>query len=308
MLARVLRWWIAVETSLYLGCALWLNSRGLIDHFGAAVFVLGIPLLIRAAWVAGLFIWRAKSRKAGPPLAPLSAWGWLKMGAREWMAVIRLFGLIMPFEARLMKPDRLRPAPGHTPVVLVHGYHCNRGAWLWLREAIESRGYLVATVNLEPLSGDIDTLALTLAKRIGEVLTQTGATRVSLIGHSMGGLVSQAYLRQHGGGRIAKLITLGTPFGGSRLAHLGSGRSARQMQPGNPWLMALNATPATLGVETINLYSLHDAYVAPQAALLDGARPIGFAGIAHLEMAWHPAIFEKLCSLLETQHPEKQAA
>jgi pimeloyl-ACP methyl ester carboxylesterase len=41
------------------------------------------------------------------------------------------------------------------------------------------------------------------------------AAHVSVIGHSMGGLVARAALQTAGGARIERLITLGTPHGGS---------------------------------------------------------------------------------------------
>ena len=69
--------------------------------------------------------------------------------------------------------------------------------------------------------------ALKLA--IGRIKVLTGAQKVVLIGHSMGGLAAAAYVggdpNGNGvpdlyGGDVAKLITLGTPFGGAALANL----------------------------------------------------------------------------------------
>ena len=308
MLARMLRWLIVLETGLYLSLAMWARSRGFVHNFGAVLCVLGMPLLMRALWVGGLCVWRAKSRFAGPALSRLSAGRWVAMGLREWITLIRCFGLLMPFEKRFMGADGLRPASGTTPVILVHGYRCNRGFLLWMRQALEARGHVVATLNLEPLLGDIDGYAAQLSKRIDEVLDATGASRVALIGHSMGGLVCLAYLRQHGGSRVAKLITLGTPFGGSALARFGAGRSALQMRPGSPWLAALAASPVALGVEITTLYSLHDPFVTPQAAVLEGARSVGFAGLAHLELAWSVPVLERVCATLETGQQSRQAA
>ncbi|MEY3202197.1 MAG: hypothetical protein RIR70_1747, partial [Pseudomonadota bacterium] len=298
MLARWLRWLVVLETGCYLALAAWLRWRGLLSTSGCLLFILGAPLLARALWLGGLMALSKQTRRGSPPPA-LPALTWARMFAREWLALIRVFGLVMPFEARWMGADRLNAADGRTPVLLVHGYRCNRGVWLWMREALESRGHIVATLNLEPPLADIDIFARALHTRIDEVLAATGASQVALIGHSMGGLVAEAYLRQHGGERVTKLITLGSPFGGSALARFGQGRCAKQMQPGNPWLLALNAAPAPLGVETTNLYSLHDALVAPPDALQAGAHHIGFAGIGHLEMSWSVPVLARVCDVLE---------
>jgi pimeloyl-ACP methyl ester carboxylesterase len=37
----------------------------------------------------------------------------------------------------------------------------------------------------------------------------------------MGGLVARAYLARHGAGRVAKLVTMGSPHHGTSLARLG---------------------------------------------------------------------------------------
>jgi triacylglycerol esterase/lipase EstA (alpha/beta hydrolase family) len=76
------------------------------------------------------------------------------------------------------------------------------------------------------------------------VLAATGAARVILAGHSMGGLASRADLRHHGGDRVARLIRPGSPHHGSGIAHLGPGRNARQMELGSPRLMTLGAPGA----------------------------------------------------------------
>jgi pimeloyl-ACP methyl ester carboxylesterase len=177
-----------------------------------------------------------------------------------------------------------------------------------MRRALEDRGHVVATLNLEPLFGDIDDYAAQLSQRIEDVCSITGASRVALVGHSMGGLVCQAYLRQASGRRVTKLITLGTPFGGSRLARFGPGRNARQMRPDNPWLVALEHTPVALGVEITTIASLHDAFVSPQAARLEGAHSHTLAGLGHLEMAWSVKVLKEVCAALEHSAPMRKIA
>lgn len=60
------------------------------------------------------------------------------------------------------------------------------------------------------------------AKAIGlaidDIKANTGAEKVILLGHSMGGLAAMAYVAGDPDGNVAKVVTLGTPFGGSELA------------------------------------------------------------------------------------------
>ncbi len=55
---------------------------------------------------------------------------------------------------------------------------------------------------------------------IQRVLSATGASKVNIVAHSMGGLVTSAYLVSHGGeGLIDRVVTCGTPFLGAQAAH-----------------------------------------------------------------------------------------
>ena len=60
----------------------------------------------------------------------------------------------------------------------------------------------------------------TLLTRHYRASAYADAPRVTLIGHSMGGLIIAGYLERHGAGRVDKVITLGTPFRGSHEAIL----------------------------------------------------------------------------------------
>ena len=121
---------------------------------------------------------------------------------------------------------------------------------------------------------------------IDELLAATGRERVVLVTHSMGGLAARAYLRAHGGAKVARAITLGAPHHGSMHAHLGAGENARQMEPGSPWLAALAAAESGgVAAPLVSIYSHHDDFVAPQAsAAHPHARNVGLAGVGHLAM------------------------
>ena len=41
-----------------------------------------------------------------------------------------------------------------------------------------------------------------VAAKIDAILAATGAARVAIVGHSMGGLVARAYLRRHGARKV----------------------------------------------------------------------------------------------------------
>jgi triacylglycerol lipase len=236
---------------------------------------------------------------AAPPPAgcAIGAGRGIAMALRELAAFCLLFSVVMPFERFFMGADRIRRNEGgRLPVLLVHGYQCNRGFWVSLRGQLERAGWQVATISLNPVFNDIDGYVGQLSHRIEEVCAAAGTDRLILVGHSMGGLASRAYLRVHGHAKVAKLVTLGSPHHGSRLAVLGPGRNARQMIPGSDWLAGLNAPGVVpLPAATVSIYSCQDNYVMPQdSPVLAGAKMVPLAGIGHLEMAFSPEIARRL--------------
>jgi pimeloyl-ACP methyl ester carboxylesterase len=225
--------------------------------------------------------------------------GAVRMGLEEYAGLILLFTVIQPFEAFWLGPDRLvKLASGRLPVLLIHGYQCNRGFWFWLRPRLEAAGWVVATHSLEPVFADIDAYVEGIARRIDEVLAATGAPQVILVGHSMGGLASRAYLRRHGTGKVGRLITLGSPHHGTLLAPMGLGPNARQMRIGSPWLGML---VAPLPPASVSIYSCHDNFVFPQQACstLEGATNVAIGGVSHLGMAFSPRVLGNLIEALE---------
>ena len=286
MLAWWLRFLIAVEVCLYVALA----RHGLRVALPGALVLAGMGVLtLRTLPCALTFLLSAGDRPALSPLARVRLW------VGEYLACVANFVILSPAEGLWMRPDRLQPGTGATPVILVHGYCCSRAVWWWLRGRLEAAGITVATVNLEPLYADIDAYLPALTRRIDAVLAQTGARQVALIGHSMGGLVIRAWLARHGSERVCRVVTLGTPHGGTRLAYLALGRNARQMEPDSVWLQALGATT----VERVALFSAHDNYVVPRSRLeWSDAQRVELDGLGHLAMLFSPRVADALLTVL----------
>ncbi len=260
---------------------------------GQAVGLALILMVAGRTFIIGVTYAFARAYAAPTPEAQrIGAGRAIAMALRELAAFSLLFTMVIPFERFFLGADRLvRGEGGRLPLLLIHGYQCNRGFWLWQRNRLERAGWQVATISLDPVFNDIDGYVEQVSRRIEDICAATGAAQVMLVGHSMGGLVARAYLRRFGSGRVAKLVTLGSPHHGSVLAKLGLGENGRQMVPGSAWLAALNTPGAVPLPQTVSIYSCHDNYVMPQdSSLLDGAKIVPLAGIGHLEMAFSPEI------------------
>ena len=247
-------------------------------------FVVGAPMAyllpvvgLVALWFALAWIWRTPR----PPAAQLGIAGSLRLFANEVLAVAGSWPAMALH--RLIMHDPV-PAPARRPVILVHGVLVNDGVWFSFRRRLARLGIgPVYTVNLSPPYAGIDHFARQLSTRIEAVCAATGAERVALVCHSMGGLVARAYLRQEGSRRLECVVTIGTPHHGSVLAWMWVGKALEQMRPGNAWMGELNNEETKpLPAPLTSIWSRHDSMVAPQASSeLESANNIAVVGVGH---------------------------
>ena len=247
-------------------------------------FVAGAPLaylapvaVLVSVWFALSWIWRTPR----PSNAQLDFAGSVRLFIGEVMAVAMSWPLIALHRLVIRDPA---PAPAQRPVILVHGVMVNDGVWFTMRRHLARRDVgAVYTINYGPPYGDIEHFAEQLGAKLESVCAATGAARVWLVCHSMGGLVARAYVRQRGPARIERIVTIGTPHHGSMFARGFIGRCFAQMRPGNAWLAELNrdeAKPSPVPITSI--WSRHDSLVAPQASSeLACAENVAVVGVGH---------------------------
>ncbi|GIH92579.1 esterase/lipase family protein [Planobispora siamensis] len=131
------------------------------------------------------------------------------------------------------------------PVVLVHGAK-STGAVTWPVAApyLSKQGYCVFALDYG-WSRSIEESARTLGIFVDGVLQATGAEKVAIVGHSLGGLVPRAYMRFDGGAqKVAELVTLGAPHRDptEELSRsCGWETVCEELRPGSKLLEALNA-------------------------------------------------------------------
>lgn len=292
MLARAFRGVLLLELIIYLVLGWYLSRYADWHWIKAAAILFGCALALRASGVAATFAIARLFSSPTPPEHRPGAIGWLRLYFAELGAYVLIYNLYQPFERMFVGAEPLQPLPrGQLPVLLVHGYVCNRGFMLPLRRYLGEHGVSAYSHNLEPVYADIDGYADGLARRIEVICAATGADQLVILAHSMGGLAARAYLRRHGARRVAKLITLGTPHHGTVTARLAAGRNGQQMVPGNAWLKQLNEEASNLPV--VSVFSHQDNVVVPQdSAALAGAKIVSLSGIGHVAMPFSRRIRE----------------
>jgi triacylglycerol lipase len=108
------------------------------------------------------------------------------------------------------------------PLVLVHGIAGRDEGpvpyWGDIPKLLRARGARVFLTDIDGFA-PIEDCASQLERRIDEVLSETGAAKVNIIAHSMGGLDARYYISSLGrGGLVASLTTLSTPHRGTAIA------------------------------------------------------------------------------------------
>jgi triacylglycerol lipase len=134
-----------------------------------------------------------------------------------------------------LRADPLGPEPAgsHTryPIVLAHGFDgspTNRWGFYGIKEALEADGQIVHVAAVPPYDSP-EVRAKALAQHVDAALKESGAKKVNIIAHSMGGLDSRVLISSLGyGDRVASLTTISTPHRGTAVADV-----ALKIMPGN---------------------------------------------------------------------------
>ena len=232
--------------------------------------------VVTAFWFSLAWLFRA----ARPQRAKLGLGASARLFWNEALAIAR-FPRMALYKWLVREP---RPAPAAAPVLLLHGVLCNAGVWQGFRKYLTARGIApLYTLSYGPPLASIEVFAAQVARKIDYIRRATGAPRVAIVGHSMGGLVARAYLRRFGCESVSSLITFGSPHHGSVHAWLSPGACLAQLRPGNRWLAELNRLEdSEPTVPTVSIWSWHDSMVAPQTSgRLRGARNIEVIGVGH---------------------------
>lgn len=195
-----------------------------------------------------------------------------------------------------------------TPVVLVHGFGHNRSAWTVLDRHLRKAGFTnVHTLNYNPFVRDVPDIANRLKERIELIRAMTGAEKVHVVGHSLGGIVIRWFVQELGGDAVVDTaITVASPHAGTVAAQAGTplagrlGRTARQLLPGSSVISALNEEPLSSSVRWIAYYSNLDLLVQPCAsAKLPGATNLLVKDHGHMSILLSPRVARSIVDQLE---------
>jgi len=205
-----------------------------------------------------------------------------------------------------MRDPSARPA--RNPVLLLHGVLCNAGVWRGvLPQFAAAADSPIYALSYGPPQASIEVFADQLAAKVDAIKAATGAAKVTLVTHSMGGLVARTYMRRYGSTHVRRLVAVGAPHHGSVHAWVFPGRCLAQIRPRSKWLAELNRNEsAGPPVPVVSIWSWHDSMVAPQAsAQLEGADNSPVVGVGHNALIDNEQVVARV--VLEIRRAEHEA-
>ncbi len=232
----------------------------------------------------------AESPTASPGRAQ-KMWGW-----------VLDYGYVTYWTARAVvgrgEPGKLlHPHTGpRSPVLLIPGVF---ESWRFMQPVAEHlyrQGHPVHVLHqLGWNTGAIPDMAAT----VSEYLERVDLDDVTIVAHSKGGLIAKQALAHPGTlARVRHVISINTPFSGSRYASLLVLPSVRMFAPNGLVIRALTLETA-VNRRISSLYSVFDPHI-PETSHLDGAENIILPTIGHFRPLGAPHTLKLIMAILKT--------
>ncbi len=144
-------------------------------------------------------------------------------------------------------------------VLLVHGLNDTRAIFQTMAPSLIKLGWTVYDLDLLPSNGELPLDKL--AKQVSDYVNGTFAPeeKLSVIGFSMGGIVSRYYIQRLGGiERVKSFITIASPHQGTWIAQFSQRPGCVQMRPNSAFLQDLGRDVEML--ERLNFTSIWTPY------------------------------------------------
>jgi len=189
-------------------------------------------------------------------------------------------------------------------IVIASDFGCTGPLYYFLRKRFMEAGFPVFLFSGHRVWKDIRTTARDLAIELEEWNIQDGI----LIGHGMGSLVAIA-LPDSARRRISHLISLGSPFHGTRLLiKLGFVPAFRDMSVGSEFLL-LNRMNALLFPSFTPFIAWKDQWIVPGTLANFGqGRDLIFDRLGHYMLVFDKGNIETLLEFVDSEYSEPKTA
>src|SRR3954465_15164219 len=189
-------------------------------------------------------------------------------------------------------------ASAHDPILFVHGWNSSSSTWNTMVSRFTADGWTPAELNNWSYNWHQSnaTTASQISTKVNAILAATGATKVDIISHSMGGLSSRYYVRNLGGAaKVDDWVSLGGPNHGTNTSYFCFDTSCGEMRANSTFLKAVNSGDETPGaVNYGTFWSPCDEVINPDSSVaLSGASNTQTACISHTALTTDETVYKQ---------------
>ncbi|MFF9092798.1 esterase/lipase family protein [Streptomyces sp. NPDC014776] len=195
--------------------------------------------------------------------------------------------------------------PTSNPVLFVHGYTGDGSNWNTMAGRFQNDGW--PSSHLDQWTYDWHqsnaTTAQQLSAEVDRLLSATGATKVDIVSHSMGGLSSRYFLKNLGGGdKVDAWVSLGGPNHGTDSANSCFDTSCTEMRIGSSFLASLNSGDETPGAPRYaTWWSPCDTVINPDSSVaLSGAANTKTACLSHTGLLSDATVYAQVRDMINS--------
>ena len=105
--------------------------------------------------------------------------------------------------------------------ILIHGFNKKQSDMSYLEAGLKAAGFAVFSVNLPTTFGSLEQCRNAFSEQVKEIVDEYEV--VNYVAHSMGGLITRAYIDSVQQNNVGKCVFIATPHKGSRLAAIAAG-------------------------------------------------------------------------------------
>jgi len=259
------------------------------------ILVLAVAIAVLPVTVGILVYVLASFVLMRPHVERRPRWSHLREALREiaWAA------LTQPLLPLFYVIGRRMAAGTGIPVVVVHGYTQNRVDFLRIARACGKAGVGPVYGFNYPWFATVPEAARRLARFVDDVRRETGAARVDLVAHSLGGLVSLEYMHGAGAASVRRLVTIASPHAGIAWRGPIVGRCGPQIRAGSEFLV--ERADRAVSPSCLSIYSTHDNVVHPpttSALARRGGLDHRVSDVGHLSILFDPRVAEAVVDFL----------
>jgi pimeloyl-ACP methyl ester carboxylesterase len=204
-------------------------------------------------------------------------------------------------------------AQAREAVLLLHGAWMNPVVMAYLAHVLRGEGFAAHALGYRTIRDPLDAHLTRVAKR----MAQLDATRVHLVGHSLGGVIVMRYLQRFADPRVERAVLIGSPVAGCRAAASFAEHAGGELMMGQSlavWRQPVDVSvdsrfevgaiagtrPLGLGAVVMRLPTPNDGVVCVDETRFPALRDHIEFPIGHTLMLVSPRVARQTASFLKT--------